>query len=287
MSDNKKSRLSSFLEVTALCWVPILLDESKLPRSPVPTAEEQIGPVRPLIDKLRGESLDEVVKHFERVLSEEEKRRSEIESKAFSLFGIAGVAGSFIVGFAQLLFNNNPLPSLMRVLITILYILIGALLLVTILLAGRAIKIGKYGFMSSRPSGLLLLGEWDRNQVYRHYLIDLLQSYEHNQALINDKASWVMGAQESFRNAIVLLLVLLFALTISPFFRVEQITGPTPQISTSTLLAPTLVTTLPPTIVGTPTTVSPPPIHSSPTPSVEPPKLPVPPAPSITPLNNP
>jgi hypothetical protein len=214
---------------------------------------------------LSGEPLDMVVSHTNKLLDDDEKRLSTIESKAFTLFGITGIASGFVMGFAQLLLTNTSFSDFFRYVIGVLYVLIGASLLITLILARRAILVGKYKFMSLDPLDILKLTETNRTPILRERAVFMLLSYENNLAVINDKGTYVRGAQDWFRNVVFLLFVLLIVLVI--YLPVKPLVDVRPP---STPM-PVIIVTLTPIPVSTRTTqpVTPPsptPLLASPSP---------------------
>ena len=233
MGQQSESWWTKFLDSTALDWIGIILSEAKFPENQRPTGSRQ-AEIESKMAHLSDEPLDTVVSHMDKLLDDDERRLSTIESKAFTLIGITGIASGFVMGFAQLLLTNTSFSDFFRYVIGVLYVLIGASLLVTLILARRAIVIGKYKFMSPDPLDILKLTETNRTPILRERAVSMLFSYEHNRALINDKATYVRGAQDWFRNVVFLLFVLLIVLVIylplKPLVDVRPPSTPMPVI---------------------------------------------------------
>jgi len=271
MKQQDRNWLTSFLDTTGLDWIPIIFDETKFPEYPRPTVERH-KEIQAQTADLADEVVDEIVVYYEKLFENDDKRASTIESKAFSLMGITGIASSFIIGFAQFLLTNNSFPSIIRIVVMVLYSLIGGSLLITLLLARKAIVIGKYNFMAPDPLDRLELKKTNRNDIYRQYAADLLRSYENNLALINDKATYVRGAQDWFRNAILLLFILSMVFTIYLLFRpnldVQVTPQPIPVFVVTVTSTPTYTPTYTPTLTPAPTSTSTP--LATPTSSIPP-----------------
>ena len=278
LSWNNKLKNFSFwlLDGVAIDWIFILFLNKKFPKAPRPSSKRQ-NEFNEQVSNLTGEALEIVVERYENLLAEEDKQRLQIESKAFSLLGITGVASGFIVGFAQFLFNNRSTSVFIQWIIVILYALIGISLIMIILLAWRAVIPGKeYNFMSPDPLDLLHLNKSNKEEIYRQLVCDLIYSYENNQAISIDKTTYVRGAQDWFRNTIMLLLFLLIplAITTTPLLNPPASTMPVEVIILTPTTTPTH--TLTPTNSPTPTPTYIPTLSPTPTSTYTPTLLPTP-----------
>ena len=97
--------------------------------------------------------------------------------------------------------------------------------------------------MSPDPLDVLKLTETNRAFILRERAVSMLLSYENNRALVNDKATYVRGAQDWFRNVVFLLFVLLIVLAIylplKPFLDVKPPSTPMPVIIVTVTSTPT------------------------------------------------
>lgn len=252
---NNTPKNSHLAEVLALDWIPVLFDDNKLPLQELPS-NVRINEIKSQLDEAEQEALKDISVFCQNIFNDEEKRRSEIDSRASMLIGITGIAAGFITGFAPASLNNAPYPTALRAVIIILYVLIGSSFLITILISRRAIQMGKYEYSQPDPSDVLSLREWSQQFFYRNLAAKLLYSFERNVVLNNRKATYVIGAQDWFRNAIVLMLMLLACLALAPVFIHSQPTEPIPVI----IITPTATITPRPTSTNTPVSPSPTPI---------------------------
>ncbi len=129
MGQQSENRWTRFLDSTALDWIGIILNEAKFPENQRPTGSRQ-AEIESKMAHLSDEPLDTVVSHMDKLLDDDEKRLSTIESKAFTLIGITGIASGFVMGFAQLLLTSTSFSDFFRYVIGVLYVLIGASLLI-------------------------------------------------------------------------------------------------------------------------------------------------------------
>ncbi|MGB0386729.1 MAG: hypothetical protein ACPGWR_18105 [Ardenticatenaceae bacterium] len=216
---NYNQRLKQILEITALDWLPIIVNEDKyFPRNPRPTSKRRKQIEREIMS-VDDEFITNIIDKFEKIFDEENKRKIQIEAKATSLIGLIAIFTTFMVGFFQFLISNNSLTEPFRIIITILYTSIAFSLICTIILANRAVAITS--FQNPSADDLLRLNKRTKSYIYKQQAIDLLSSYEHNREVINDKITYVRGSQDWFRNTVYTLLVLMFvlaiALTVNPY----------------------------------------------------------------------
>ena len=238
----------------------ILLNEKRhFPYSQSYSAKE-VEEVNTRLREIDEESLGEVVLHIKERFLDEEKRRDQIESKARVLQGFTALAGSLIIGFAQFLIGTTSLLSSIRILITVSYVLIAASLLISVILAQKAINTTSY--RRPKVNDWLNLREWNKLVITRQYAVDLYSSMLFNMDKINDKGTFLNGAQDWLRNTtylLALLIIFLVGAVVSvPFsttsnsepFNVILIT----QTPTSTIMPTSTFTPIPtPTITRTPT----------------------------------
>lgn len=216
MLETLRSSLQRFAKFSALNWLLIIADASRFHPSARPT-EEQISGLVTGIEDASEDNLTEMADLLQRAYEEEEKRSAKIESKAITLMGVTGIAFSFVIGFAQFFGSDLNLPGTIQFVLTVLYLFIGVSLLATVLIAKRAIEIGKFVYRRFASHAFFELPRLGRSEFYREYTSNLLSFVQHNHAVNNDKATHVIAAQNWFRNAIVLFFFLLMLLSFSPY----------------------------------------------------------------------
>lgn len=235
-----KDKLSGFLNTTGLIWLPIVISEryykphSRLDSDLTDGFEAHHA-------KLNSEQIKEVVQELSRLMIDEEKRQDKIESKALSLMGFIGLSSAFVIALVTLV-GNVQYPTPLRQVIVVVYALILISLMLTIVLAIKAIRVGKYSFMSPYVGNI-----WQRsgkNEVayHRDQARDLLKSYIYNRAIINDKAEFVSGAQDWFRNTILLLMFLTILIVITPL-QPTSVSNASGNVISATPYFPTLTQT--------------------------------------------
>src|SRR5688572_6630151 len=104
MPEGRETFLKRFIEFSALDWIPILLFPKKFPISPRPD-EDRESEIWADVSNLTSESLETVIKHLEKLLEDEDARRVGLDSKAYTLLGVTGIASAFILSFAQFLLD--------------------------------------------------------------------------------------------------------------------------------------------------------------------------------------
>ncbi len=240
-------------ERSALDWLPIIFNAEKyFPKSRRPDNSRRLTIAAQLRD-VAGDNLSIALEQFDKLFNEEDERRKQVETKATNLIGFTAISSSFIVGFAQFLAGSNPVPQPFRTIIILLYILIAVSLLVTVILAFRAVAISEFQIPLITNISIF---EWNKDVINRKRAENLLFVWENNKAATNDKATYVKGAEDWFRNTIYLLLVLMvtMAATIAANTTSQQQQEPIKVIILTPSTAPGAVT---PTVVtiNTPTSV--------------------------------
>lgn len=236
--NNEKGWLEKLVDKTALNWLPIILVDSKFKKFSRPTSKRR-REIKAKIDEIEGDVLQVLITQFEKLNTEDDKRRVEIDSKASTLIRFTGVVIGVVVGFSPFLLGIISLDQPFQITITILYLFVGVFLIFTIILAQRAVEIGKGVYMTPNPSDILGLRDWNKETIYRQLAADLLISYENNLAVINDKAAYTRGAQDWFRNSIVFLFVLMCMLALGPRSNIQNPSEPLPVIILTSTPEPT------------------------------------------------
>jgi hypothetical protein len=228
------------IERLGLDWFILLIGKPAFEDAPLPypttfsEIREKLGDLR---DK---EKLDDAIEYCSSLLKREEDRSDKVESKAFTLIGITGIATGFITGFAGLLLDRDKITST-SVLIpaAALYILVVISLMWTIYLAVKVVIVGDYRFTY---------------HVKRERAASLFYSFAQNVQVVNRKATYLGGAQLWFRNSIVLLLVLTLLLAVCAPLMPTSVPGvPTPPMGSSPTVQPTRAPTDTPQATPMPT----------------------------------
>ncbi|MBC8492660.1 MAG: hypothetical protein H8D43_02650 [Chloroflexi bacterium] len=210
--------MSKVIERLGLDWLVILIGKPAFEDAPLPHPTT-LSEAREGFRDLEGEKLDDALEYCDKLLGREDDRSDKIESKAFKLIGIPGIATGFITGFAGLLLEREKL-ALVPVLIVAaaLYVLVVLALMFTIYLAVKVVTVGDYVFTYPSANDIFELSKASLEYVKRERAASLFYSFTQNQQVVNRKATYLSGAQLWFRNSVVLLLVLTLLLALyAPF----------------------------------------------------------------------
>lgn len=246
--------MTDLIEKLGLDWLPLIIGRRPF-QIETPDAQSRQSEIRASFSGLDNKKVEEALAYCDGLVKREDERATKIESKAFTLIGITGIATAFITGFAGLLLDRGKIDSLpVLMLATFGYVLTVASLIFTIYLALKVVTVGDYKFTYPSASDILKLATQDIDDLRRDRAVALLVSYEQNATTVNYKATFLGGAQLWFRNSIALLSCLTIVLAIyAPFTSFARAGGLVPQTPT---LAPTLTTTSRPTVVPSPTATS-------------------------------
>ncbi len=207
------SRLRQFLcrmiEQLGLDWFVLLIGKPAFQEGsyPYPTKFQE---VRDKFSNLMDiEKINDATEYCTSLLEREEKRSYQVESKAFTLIGITGIATGFIIGFASLLLHQDKISS-SYVLIpaAILYILVVISLMWTIFLSVKVVTVGEYKYTYPNPNDIFDLLNKDLHHVKRERAASLFFSFVQNHKVVDRKATFLNGSQVWFRNSIILLFLL-------------------------------------------------------------------------------
>lgn len=240
------------MELTGLDFVSAICDESRFPKYPPPT-KERYEEVRGKTSKLDAASTKVVIDYFKELQESEESRRREIESKAASIIGFTGIAASVIINAAPLLLGEKFSNFIINYIVIGLYVLMGMALIISIILAQKAIKVGLNRYMSPDPSDRLNISEKNMEAHNRELAGDIVLSYENNLGVINDKAVYVSGAQIWFRNCIALLFLLMSVLALNALVSPSPKNLPSQMVILTPTPIPTATATQTPTQTPTAT----------------------------------
>jgi hypothetical protein len=207
-----KTKLAAFFENTGLDWLLVIVNEGRyFPYSKKPQQDRQ-GQIRNNLKQLGEDEIKYTVEFLKTQYQEESERQRITESKANQIIGFSAVSMSFVVAFAGLVSLGSGVNPIIRSIITLTYCLIGLSFLITVLLALRVISISTYQHPNlgaiSEPSGQTL------EKMRLNLAVSIQASYEYNHQVVNDKATYLLGAQLWLRNVIILLvsMVLLHAI---------------------------------------------------------------------------
>lgn len=268
-----KKWLNKFFDVTGLDWLPVILSD----RWYTPQSREDPIAIKSFDDhhqKLDLEQTKDLIQELTKLASDEDKRQDKIEAKALSLISFTGLSSAFVAGLVTVL-SSAQFSEALRQRVVIVYSFVLLSLFITVVLAIKAIRVGKFSFMSPHITNLWERDGMDEIAYRRDQARTLLRSYFHNHGIINDKASFVAGAQDWFRNTIMLLMLMTAFIiftpnqtqsTSTPTHTATQTTAPT----TTPTVAPSETSTLTPVPSETPTLTSTPTSIPMPTPTVTP-----------------
>jgi hypothetical protein len=240
-----RQRLNEIAERIGFDWIPIVIGMSSLEDTP-PPSDASLSEMRQSFSAVEDkEKLDYAIEYCDQLLKREDDRSDKIESKAFTLIGITGIATGFITGFAGLLLDRDKLVSnWILIPSAALYILVALSLIMTVLLAVKVIVVGDYWFSYPSASDILTVSRTSLNYFKRKYATSLFYSFNKNVQAVNRKATYLGGSQLWFRNSIVLLLLLTLILAGYAFFLPAEV---------SQGISPTVTPTMAPSLIATPT----------------------------------
>lgn len=231
---------NKFLDVTGLDWLPVILSD----RWYTPQSREDPIAMKSFDDhqKLNLEQTKELIQELTKLASDEDKRQDKIEAKALSLISFTGLSSAFVAGLVTVL-SSAQFSETLRQRVVIVYSFVLLSLFITVVLAIKAIRVGKFGFMSPYIANLWKREGMSEIGYCRDQARTLLRSYFHNRGIINDKASFVAGAQDWFRNTIMLLMLMTAFIVFTPS---QTQPAPTlPSTATQTIVPTTTPTTTP------------------------------------------
>lgn len=244
--------MSKLFESLGLDWFVILFRKPDFEDAPLPYPDT----ISDICDKLDivsdEEKLDDALEYCTGLLKREENRSDKVESKAFTLIGITGIATGFIIGFAGLLLDRGKIASMpVLIVAALLYNSVAISLMWTIFLAMKVVTVGAYRFTYPSANDIFMLSDSSLCYVKRERAVSLFYSFVQNVRIVNRKATYLGGAQLWFRNSIILLLVLTLVLALN--IVIDALTQ-APIISAPTSIpVPTRTRQPSPTLTPTPT----------------------------------
>ncbi len=248
-----KSQYRDLLERMGLDWFVLLAGKPAFFERPDPYPNS-LKEIREKFGNLTDiKKLDDAIDFCTNLLEREDKRSEKIESKAFTLIGITGIASGFIIGFASLLLDQAKITSdLVLILASILYVLVVISLMWAIFLSIKVVTVGDYIFTYPSANDIFDLSQSTLLSVKNERVVSLFYSFVQNRRAIDRKATYLNGSQLWFRNSISLLLIITLLLAIyTPY---KAFTSKTSAI----------ITNITPTITLQPTKVKPSPTPTSP-----------------------
>ena len=179
---------------------------------------------------------------------EENKIHEAIENKANNLLGLTGISITFIFGFVGLFSDSfSNFPTLIKILLVLLYIVIVFSLFMTILLAFRVVKVGPYNFRTTNVEDISAFRSYDLENK-REQILSLIKCCRFNEEISNFKATILIGAQTWFTNSFILLLCLSLILIIIITFQFSNSNNLESTTITSTITILQTSETVPNTI---------------------------------------
>lgn len=221
------------IEWLGLDWFVILIGKPAFEVAPLPYPEERSEIQDKFGDLEEQEKLNDAVEYCTRLLKRENDRVDKVESKAFTLIGMTGIATAIITGFAGLLFDQGKFASIpVLIVAVVLYILVVVSLMWSIFLAVKVVAVSEeYRFAYPDPNDIFALSVDSLCHVKRERAIDLFISFVQTHRVADRKATYLSGAQTWFRNSIFLLLMLALSLAVCATFRSPS---PTREVSVPT-----------------------------------------------------
>lgn len=243
-----KEWLKWLLDVTGLEWLPVIFND-KWYTSQSRTNPQAMKSFEDHYQKLDLEQTKDLIQKLEKLETDEEKRQEKIEAKALSLVSFVGLSSAFVVSLVTLL-SSSQFSEILRQRVVVVYTLVILSLFIIVVLAIKAIRVGKFSFMYPQITNL-----WEREGMseigyYRETARILLRSYFHNHGIINDKASFVAGAQDWFRNTIILLMLMTTFIVFTPNPTQSNLV---PPITVTPIVAPTALQSVTPSETSTST----------------------------------
>lgn len=241
--------LNIIIEKLGLDWFVLLIGKPAFEDAPSPYPST-LQEVRERFGDLKDiEKLEDATGFCTDLLEREEKRLDKIESKAFTLIGITGIAAGFITGFASIILDQSKITSagVLKPAV-LLYILVAISLMWTIYLAVKVVAVGEYRFTYPSANDIFKLSDSPLHDVKQEHVLSLFYSFAKNQQLINRKATFLNGSQLWFRNSIFLLLILSLLIAgytlFKPYNQPAGVLSPTVTVAVQQPILPTSTPTL-------------------------------------------
>lgn len=224
MTTRKPCWLERVLKVTGLDLFPIVFHEPNWheAKSPYPNNEKKVR--ERLGDLTDSKKILEAVEYCSNLLRREEDRIGKIESKAFTIMSVTGVASGLITAFATFLLSLSA-----PILTIVLAVLFGCTVIavtMTLILSFKVNQVGHYKTSYPDPQIVFMLKDNNLESVQLEHAVSLFQSFAQNQGVANRKATYLIGAQVWFRNSILLMLLIGLSLAVYIPFKDSARTSP-------------------------------------------------------------
>ncbi len=208
------TRLEIILEILGLDLIPWVIGLQ--PKDEY--TQTRYSEILAQLDGIEGKKLDEALLFAKDMLEKENTRGEAIEIKAQNLLGVTGVATAFITGITGLLPEKvTDLPTWQIIMTGVIYLFVVFTLIMTILLAFRVIRVGSYKTVTPDIDDVFSMSNVTIKDSKKNLLTTYIYSYKRNQQVYNNKATYLIGSQLWFRNAIIMLLVLALMLALDLF----------------------------------------------------------------------
>ncbi|MBU1700010.1 MAG: hypothetical protein KJ970_03435 [Candidatus Eisenbacteria bacterium] len=218
MTTDAMNKLRKIIENLALDWIPILIGYQPVPiedPDDIISQSEAQNKFKTFDDK---DKIEEALDYCTGLVELGDCRLKRIESKAMTMVGFTGVAAGLVTGIGILSMTTNGLKPLAVSLVSALcYIFTITCFFISIYLALKVLAISDYKFVTPDPADIFHLSDKPLNIVKIERAATLYYSYHRNEQLLNEKGTYLIGAQRWFRNAIVLLLILACSYVLSSF----------------------------------------------------------------------
>ncbi len=206
-----------------------------------PFEPSKFSDIRKKLGELDVDRLDNSLTYCKGLLDDENDRGETIQNKAFNLIGVTGISTAFITGISSLLPIDPQVSTIWNTeLNLVLCILIVISLTLTILLAFRVIAVGNYKFAYPDISDVFTIGDESETDYKKERLASYVYCYAKNYRTHNIKASYLIGSQIWFRNAIILFLVLSLSLTLGILSSARKMRNASQTPTVTAIISPTV-----------------------------------------------
>jgi hypothetical protein len=156
------------------------------------------------------EKVDEALDFCRWLWELEEERTRILETKAITLTGFAGVTAAVVLGIAALLLDASKLGSIYASgALLILYVVLVYCFVRTVLCALMVVTVGgRYRFHHPASADILAIRSKTVLQIQAQRAVDYFDSYLKNRAINEDKAGYLISAQQAFAVAALLLFLM-------------------------------------------------------------------------------
>jgi hypothetical protein len=236
-------------ELLAIDYIYYALGISKF-KSKAPFEPSKLSEIKEKFHGLTARKIDDALSYSKELLDAESARGDKIESKAYTLIGVTSVSAAFITGVSSLLPEKiQPIFPTLLFFLFFLFVLIVISFTLTILLASQVVIVGEYKYVTPDIADVFKMNDESLIDTKRERLSTYIYSYAKNSQIHDIKASFLIGSQLWFRNAVVLFLMFAFVLAITIFSSPNFSNSATP----TPIVTATSTITITPTLSSTPT----------------------------------